>query len=287
MFKCRRTPKLLALIWSWSNQKCWRSLSLPLSNYGILRRVETFNAEYVQIHSSSTIELSLSIFFPKWNVFSFHLFSVLCLDTQLLSKGSEVGHFPTLKSVLDTCMCQVSITIHKQSLDDLRWSKQNHGKETGHLKEKQKTKITKSGKKLNLSCMDSLWSQSKCLNLFGIWTYPIWTYLFLCELFSLPKKMKDFGRDMTNTWTYLAFELIWLELLRLGLYDTPQGMQPSKNEGNNNSNQMQVTKIWEWRQANEVQWAYSQRGWKWQKNSSQNNTANQGTMEEYNKSYED
>ena len=34
----------------------------------------------------------------------------------------------------------------------------------------------------------------------------------------LPKKKKDFGGNMTNARTYLAFDLVRLELIRLGLY---------------------------------------------------------------------
>ena len=97
---------------------------------------------------------------------------------------------------LDTYRCQVSITVHNQSSHDLRWSKQCHGKEIGHLKGEE---WRKRQEKIELICVESLWGQSNLsvlnlsvvfnkekeefwpghderLNLSGIWTYPKWTY---------------------------------------------------------------------------------------------------------------
>ena len=61
---------------------------------------------------------------------------------------------------------------------------------------------------LNLSGAEILFGQSTRLNL---------SDLNLSVIF-LRKKKKDFGRDMANACTYPAFELIRLELIRLGLY---------------------------------------------------------------------
>ena len=61
---------------------------------------------------------------------------------------------------------------------------------------------------MNLSGKESLWGQNKCLNLSGNWTYPL-LLLFLNE-------HKEF---LARTQRALElFELIRLELIRLGLY---------------------------------------------------------------------
>ena len=102
-FKCLRTQKLPQLIQSWSKQKCWIHSNLTVLNYGTeaLCRVGTFmlfKFRFTPFHAQN------------WT--------------------SQHTHTHTH---LDSWRCQVSITVHNQSLNDLRQSKQHHQKEIGHL----------------------------------------------------------------------------------------------------------------------------------------------------------
>ena len=85
-----------------------------------------------------------------------------------------------------------------------------------HTHTKKKKRKKKGRKKLNLSSVESLWGQSKCLNVPGIWTYLAFelTWFELIHCFYLTKKKKSFDEDMMNAWTHPAFELIRLELTR-------------------------------------------------------------------------
>ena len=161
-FKCLRTPKLFELIWSWNNPKCWICSIYPYSA--------------MVLNLSKEWELSCRIssnflFFQTWNLTSEK-------ETFILDKFNFAPlhrnnwTYPHTHTHTYTCRRQVSITIHNQSLEDLGWSKQPHGKVICHLSAEKN-----GGKKFNLSGAVSLWDQSERLNLSGIWMYPLRTYL--------------------------------------------------------------------------------------------------------------
>ena len=104
---------------------------------------------------------------------------------------------------LDTCRCQVSMNVHNQSSDDLRWSKQCHGRNRSPLRREKEgggiwtySSWRHFGPKANI-CPDPAFELTqfeliRCFfnkekegfwlghdqrfNLSSIWTYLTWTY---------------------------------------------------------------------------------------------------------------
>ena len=118
-FKCCGTQKMLEFIWRWSNLKCWVCSNLTLLDY--------------EMELSCQICANLLFFNcgnEPINIWREWIFMLDNSNSPLLSP-SELNL--TTHTHLATDRCWLSITVYNRSFGNIGWSKQNYGKEIGHL----------------------------------------------------------------------------------------------------------------------------------------------------------
>ena len=136
-FKCLGTPKVLDLDRSWSNPNRWIS-----SNFSLFSCTMVFKECELLcwINSNLLLFLTVDLNLCKERELSCQISSDsllfihrIDLHTHTHTYMHTCTHTRThTHTFLDTCRCQVSITVNNQSLNDLWWSKQYHRKEFSH-----------------------------------------------------------------------------------------------------------------------------------------------------------